>query len=112
MTWAASIIGNVSENATLRRVSAGSYDASGVWREGVVSETTISGSMQPASQRDLEELPEGRRISEGMKLYTAAPLFTALSSEEKNADIIAYDGKEYEVVSVRNWKKTTQFYRA
>lgn len=112
MTWANSIIANISETMTLKRKTQGGYDSSGKYVDGFEAQTEISGSIQPASQRDLEEVPEGRRISEGMKLYTITPLFTASSNSNINADIIEYDGRDFEVVSVRNWKRTTQFYRA
>ncbi len=112
MTWAGSIINNVSESMTLRRKIAGSYDSSGKYIEGSYSDIIITGSIQPASQRDLEMLAEGRRISEGMKLYTTTDLKTASPSTGVNADIIIYRGREFEVVAVRNWYQTTEFYKA
>jgi hypothetical protein len=112
MSWADAVIETFAENMTLKRNTPGEYDSSGRYIEGMETQTTIRGSIQPATQEDLRMLPEGRRVDEGMKLYTTTPLLTASPNNETNADIINYREQDFEVVAVRDWVKTTSFYRA
>ena len=48
-------------NVTLTREAAGHYDDDGNWVPGEPTNSTISAAIQPASGRQLEDLPDGIR---------------------------------------------------
>jgi hypothetical protein len=88
----------------IRHDSAGTFDK-GRYIESSVTETFIRGSVQPLSQTELNNFPEGQRVTGIIKIYTDSnvPLFTALESEGKSADIIEYDNQRYVIVHVDPW---------
>lgn len=80
----------------------------GVWSDGKFQKADpkildIQASVQPMKPNEIKLLPEHRRTSESVKLYTEEKLRT---SDEKNklpADVIYHDGKRFEIFSVANW---------
>lgn len=48
-------------NVSLTRRAAGAYDDDGNWIDGAPSTSTIRAAIQPASGRQLEDLPDGIR---------------------------------------------------
>lgn len=89
------------QNITLKRVAPGSYDVNGVWVEGAVTSSTIAASVQPASGKELDRLPEGRMYKEAFTLYTS----TALNADEdNNADQVTIFGKDFTIVNVEVWR--------
>lgn len=90
-----------SGSYTVTRYTADSYDSNGIAVQGTSSTLSIGASVQPASGRDLQLLPEGRRTIETMKLWTATLLTTSESSA--GADRISIDGATFEVVNVERW---------
>jgi hypothetical protein len=59
---------------------------------------TIEASVVPLSGRELQRLPEGMRVRDAQKLYTATPLKTIGAP-----DVITVGGEDYEVSSVTSW---------
>lgn len=49
-------------------------------------------------------LPEGRRQTEAFRLYTETRLIAANDNTGVNADLVEYEGADYEVLSVDRWK--------
>lgn len=89
---------------TLRRFSQGSY-VDGLWVEGTYFDETITASIQPLSGEDMKELPEGRRLSVGYKMFTSTKINTVLEAGKNiNADHVLFDNKEFEVYQVKVWK--------
>jgi len=84
---------------TLQRFPDGAY-LNGVYQKAPPLTSTILASVQPASGRDLEPLPEGRRSTRTVKVYTDAALRTA--RDGKQADTLIIDGEEFAVVMVAN----------
>lgn len=83
--------------------SGGAY-SNGRWVSA--SPTTVSGiaaSVQPASGRDLLRLPENRRNSETIKIFTRTPLSAGQTAIGREADRVTYLGNEYEVSHVASW---------
>lgn len=83
------------------RFNPGSY-VNGAWAEGTSSQITISASVQPVAGIDLELLPEGRRTSMSVKIYTDVALQTATSTT--NPDVLHAFGHEFEITSVMPWQ--------
>ena len=84
---------------TIKRTVAGSY-VSGVYVEGVESTITIQASVQPMSGTDIVSIPEGRRASDMVKVYTDSDLFgQGDAGTGQSPDRLVYRGKEYEISS-------------
>lgn len=101
-----------SESVTLKRTPAGAYDEHGRYIELEPEETTIQASVQPAKQGELVRLPEGRRVRGGVKIFTTTELFTASVEDQRQPDIIVWQGVEWEVDAVDNWEGPGEYYKA
>lgn len=64
---------------------------------------TVRASVQPMTPEDLEQLPEGSDTSEMLKLYTIVKLLPRQGNPPKKGDFFVVDGKNYEVISVKNY---------
>ena len=71
---------------TLRRFQSGGY-TNGRWTDGSFIDSAITSSIQPLKGEEMQELPEGRRDSEGYKLYTSTLINTITSL---NPDLILF----------------------
>jgi len=97
---------------TLRRSRAGTYDAHGRWQEQRKDELTITASVQPATAKDLEDVEEGRRTRENIKLFTQTELRTADVDGRWQPDVVEFEDVDYEVHSVTNWGDVGGYYKA
>jgi hypothetical protein len=79
--------------------AAGSY-VSGVCTSGAKFASSILASIQPVTEQDLITAPEGRRISDMIKIYTDAPLQEGGEGANLQPDLIVWRGYAYEVNSV------------
>lgn len=75
------------ETVTRRRYATGSFTA-GRWVNGASSDTSISMSVQPLTDRELQTLPEGERTSENLKGYTTADVRTG---DEESSPVVVAD---------------------
>jgi hypothetical protein len=66
----------------------------------------ITGSVQQLRAHELNQLPEGRRNSEALKVYSVDNLEPGFIEELKNADEFEFKGVRYEVHSVEDWTDT------
>ena len=84
---------------TVLRESAGSY-VNGTWVAGARSTLTTYASCQPVVMgRDMQSLPEGRRISDFVKFYTDDNLLLLDEDSGVQPDLIVQDGYAYELVT-------------
>lgn len=82
---------------SVKRTVAGGY-TNGVYVEGAESTITIQASVQPVSGQDLVAIPEGRRASDMVKIYTDSDLFgQGDAGTGQSPDRLVYRGKEYEI---------------
>lgn len=88
---------------TVRRRSPGTR-INGRWVEGQESTLTIMASVQPLKLSEMEALPEGRRQSTAVKVYTSERLYGARAERDGqpgcSPDILEYMGADYEIVGV------------
>lgn len=78
----------------------GAYVA-GVWVPGTRSVGTIYASVQPIVQgQDLGALPEGRRWSDYVKVYTDTKLQVTEDGNGTQPDFVVHEGWAYELVSM------------
>ena len=76
----------------------GAY-ASGEYVPGVRLTRTIMASVQPVTkQTDLKVLPEGRHLSDFVKIYTDEHLQVTADGENVQPDIIIQGGYGYEII--------------
>lgn len=79
----------------------------GRWVNGAPKEDVpFKGTVQAASGKTMELLPEGKRSSEAIRVIAPINLsFTSAESEKQViGDIIIWEGRQYEVQVVRPWK--------
>lgn len=87
------------QKAVLRE-AIGSY-TNGVWAPGPRSVVTTLASVQPVVMgQDMQALPEGRRLSDFVKLYTNDKLNVTSDGDGVQPDIIIHEGHGYELVSI------------
>lgn len=86
----------------VKRQAVGAYDENGRWQEGTTSQLTIMASVQPLKVSEMQALPEGRRSSSAVKVYTDTLMQRAEEQTEttsaQNPDIVTWQGRTYEVV--------------
>lgn len=92
------------ETLTVKRVSAATTYTKGIAQAEGTANITIKASVQPLRANEMELLPEGRRDSEAFRLYTDTELLPADEVTKKNADVVVYNGKDYEVLSCARWQ--------
>lgn len=93
----------MTETLTVERRGPGVW-VNGRYEKGSKSCHNIKASVQPMSGDETKILPEGRRSSESMKIYTYDRLFMSDESKQIAADVIKHDGKFFEIHMVQNWK--------
>lgn len=86
---------------TVTRVVAGSY-VSGLYVPGGTSTLSIEASIQPATGRDLQVLPEGQHGQETKVVYTTTELRTRRTTHDP--DKITIDGETWECVTDERWE--------
>lgn len=69
----------------------------GVWSETETSSTFV-GSVQPVSGKDTQFLPEGRRDTGLVKVYSNTALSVSIEGENKPGDIVIWCGKKWEII--------------
>lgn len=85
---------------TLLTENPGAY-ANGVWAMGVRTWRTIQASVQPVTKAsDLKTLPEGRHLSDFVKIYTDERLRVTADGEGVQPDIIVQLGYGYEIIDI------------
>lgn len=84
----------------IRRKTGGNY-VNGHWQEGPDSAFFINASVQPVKGKEMESLPEGRRNTQTIKLYTNTQLQTV---NDENPDIVEIFGSSFEITTVEPWQ--------
>lgn len=74
------------------------------WNEGTPKEFEVDGLATPTSSKDINQLPEGDRITESYTFYTDMPLnVTHADGEAGTSDKISYNGSTYKLVQIRSF---------
>jgi len=84
------------------------YRRSGNFVAGGYQETEVTVSMSgiasPTKSKDIDQLPEGDRITESMTFYTIDPLYVTHSDgTQGTSDQVLYRGERYKLVQVKNY---------
>jgi len=96
------MISSFFKTQTVQRCAAGQY-VKGKWHEGDETELSIKASVQPATIKEMEALPEGRRTGSVIKIYSDTLLQSAMQGEDEqeptSPDTLTWAGAEWEVVA-------------
>lgn len=84
------------------RFAAGKWE-NGRFVKGTATIDSIKASVQPLRPNEALLLPEGRRTTEAVKIYSDERLFTTDENGATAADIITIDGVRYEVHFTEAW---------
>lgn len=88
------------ELLTWRRFAAGTRGEDGRFTSGATTTSTLYAGVQPATEDDLQLLPEGERARRAKKLYTRTALRVASVDGQTLADQVSIDGEWWEVHAV------------
>ncbi len=96
-----------SRNFTLTQESTGSR-VGGLWVDGTQTSTTLKGSIQPSTDKERLQVPEGERALETITVYiytldkdAISPIKVGLT--QADSDIITVDSLNYAVRSATPW---------
>lgn len=84
------------------RASEGTYDENGRWSEGQPVVLDIVAVVQPLNAHEMVRLPEGRRTTGAVKVYSTSALQTADVKKQRQPDRFCWRGDEYELLSVED----------
>lgn len=88
---------------TLTRRTPGEY-VDGRFEKGVQDVSQIDGSVQPLRPNEILLVEEGRRSRAAFKVYTTAELRTGNEKDGLDADIVTFEGFNFEVHQVERWR--------
>ena len=83
----------------------------GEWIKGwwVLGEPEILqyyGAVQPATEREIDQLPEGDRQRGIMKFFCSPPKKLYVSGDENEiSDELLFEGRKYKIISVKDWSR-------
>lgn len=75
-------------------------------------ELQILASVQPATQEELQRLPEGTRSEGAVVVFTVEPLRTVQTAVGTQADTFVYNGVGYQVDIVDTWFDLGGFFQS
>jgi len=90
---------------TVTRYAAPTY-TKGTATQGATTTFTIQATVQPLTPREALLLPEGERLRQNLKVYSATELKPSDNNGELPADTIEYRGENYKVISVERRDQT------
>lgn len=104
------LVGTFNSPVPITRVRRGlSAVAHGFTTEAAPQRIGAKAVVYPASYRELQALPEGKRTEETIHVITLTELRTAAEGQHP-ADRLEYNGRVYEVASVKDWSANANFY--
>lgn len=89
---------------TLKRKSTPDTYVNGKLVAGAVTTSTIQASVQPLRGQEMLLLPEARRTSQAVWVYTDTQLRVANTVTGYNADIVTAFGSDFEIFSCEPWQ--------
>lgn len=79
----------------------------GKWEAGrfvtTPEDTAVNGIVEPTNGDDLEQVPEGDRVSGMMTFYTKQPVY--LAQDKQQSDELIWRGKLYKAVQILDWSR-------
>lgn len=78
--------------------AAGSY-VNGIYTAGAKTVSSVVASIQPVTEQDMITPPEGRRLSDMVKIYTDSDLQVTEEGSNLQPDLVVWRGYAYEINS-------------
>jgi hypothetical protein len=100
------------DSVTRKRYASGSYNANtGIYTEGNITSISIKACIQPMKQYEIDRAGLKKLQNGGyIKIYTKEVL--KVMENNQTADLITFDNKDYEIISIEHWKgKDQEFYK-
>ena len=107
----ASVLPIWEQTVEVTRYTDGGY-TKGRYTAGSSSTFDMAAVVQPLRGRAIEEVPENRRTSENIVIWSQVVLNVAEAPGGPQADRVTYEGESYEVHTQRKWSTLGGFYRA
>lgn len=81
----------------------------GSWQQGkwVDAQVTLAGYgvVQPATNQDLDMVPEGDRVSGAFLFHSSSPLYeTQVNPSNAISDILVWQGQQFRILAVQQWQ--------
>lgn len=93
--------------SVIRSKTSGYHDDdTGMYVNGKSEKIEMVVAINPATGKDLKNLPESQRTSQAIKVYSNELLVTANENISKKADCIEWRGCDYQVQNVEDWTNT------
>lgn len=86
-----------------RPVSRGTWDEGGEYRKGAVVTSPIKINVQPLDGTMIKILPEGKRDTESLRIFTQEELLVGDTKAGITGDVLIYNQKRYDVWRVLYW---------
>lgn len=106
----AELISKFGEKVILTQFGSGQY-VNGRYVNGSSTISSITMSVQPLTDKELLNQPEGQRTKRIVKGYTPELLKTSDERTSVKADLIEYDNTLFEVQKVEQWRRNGEFYK-
>ena len=87
---------------TRKRQLPGEFNDFGEFVAGATEEVELRANVQPLGNED-EDVLEGSRLDERLKVYVPEPDALVAAFEDRQADQVIVDGNEYVVEKSRSW---------
>lgn len=97
------LIENFAEPIKIIRSKKGEIDDEGKILPGKKTELMILAAVQPFTMKEMENLPEGERSKQMIRLYTSDVLKLSENESLKSADVVLYNGQCWEVQKTEVW---------
>ncbi len=99
MSVVAAILGEASTTYAVTRFAAGSR-ANGIYTPGATSSVSVLMTVQPASPKEIQVLPEGLRNREIVRCHATTEIRAASRSAGTAGDRFTHNGEVYEFIQV------------
>ena len=96
---------DLAQPFVILRSSGGAFVAGG-WQEGEPQSIDAYGVVTPASEQQLQQVPEGDRVTEAKSFYSVTPMYRTHEWPSDNpgtSDILVWHGQKYRVAAVGQW---------
>lgn len=97
----------ITGNYTFTRFEKGCWGDDGRFKKGNSKQFELDANIQPATGAMVKLLPEHKRNAETLVVFTEERLFPASEKSQRSGDILHYDGKKFEMFSVKKWADET-----
>ena len=97
---------------TVERSAQGAYGSDGIWVAGSVPTLTVSPVVVvPLTPEEQVHMPEGVLTREQIKIFSREELKTASVPNARDADVVLYKSRRFEVHKVQ-WWEAGEFYES